>query len=76
MICDAYSVIGAVVLAVFTIGIHTELQQFKKLFRLLHISIQVSERLSNRSPKMAAKKITEIVIFPWFFWALGVGRGG
>jgi len=25
------------------------------------------ERLSNRSPKMAAKKITEIVIFPWFF---------
>ena len=41
MICDANSVIGAVVLAVFTIGIHTELQQFKKLFRLLHVSIQV-----------------------------------
>ena len=47
MICDANSVIGAVVLAVFTIGIHTELQQFKKLFRLLHVSIQVSPQTTT-----------------------------
>ena len=35
------------------------------------------ERLSNRSPKMAPKKkITEIGIFPWFFWSEGGGVGG
>ena len=40
-------VIGTVVLAVLTIGIHTELQQFKKLFRLLHISVQVSPQTTT-----------------------------
>jgi len=41
-------VVGTVVvLAVFTIGIHTELQQFKKLFRRLHISIQVSPQTTT-----------------------------
>jgi hypothetical protein len=29
------------------------------------------ERLSNRSSKMALKKITEIGIFPLFFWLSG-----
>ena len=36
-----------VVLAVFTVGIHTELQQFRKLFRRLHISIQVSPQTTT-----------------------------
>jgi len=44
---DADFVLGTVAVAVFKIGIHTELQQFKKLFRLLHISIQVSPQTTT-----------------------------
>ena len=38
---------------------------FSFSFVLIYDQI-IPERLSNRSPKMAAKK-TEIRIFPWFF---------
>jgi hypothetical protein len=40
-------VICTVAVAIFKIGIHTDLQQFKKLFRPLHISIQVSPQTTT-----------------------------